>query len=148
MPGWEIPFSSDYYNNERHSSGYQNVSLAVFPPAQVQPLVLVQVWSQADFDNPHLRDAAALESSHLFDHLAPYSEYPQIMVIAAMGMSWRAIKRNALLSSDEAENPWLSTSHHRAESTCEWMPNVVSQVSWEVLERLVASVKRSSLQAL
>ncbi len=111
----------------------------------MQPLVLVQVSSQADFDNPHLRDAAALESSQLFDYLAPYSEYPQIMVIAAMGMSWRAIKRSTFLSSDEAESAWLNTSHQREESTSEWMHNVVSQVSWEVLESLIASVKRLSI---
>ncbi|PBK74251.1 hypothetical protein ARMSODRAFT_1014548 [Armillaria solidipes] len=144
---WEIPFSSDYhrYNDGGPSSDYQTVSLAVFPLDQVQPLVLVQVSSQADFGNPHLRDAAALESSQLFDYLAPYSEYPQIMVIAAMGMSWRAIKRSAFLSSDEAESAWLNTSHQREESTCEWMQNVVSQVSWEVLESLIASVKRLSI---
>ncbi len=117
----------------------------MFPLDQVQPLVLVQVSSQADFDNPHLRDAAALESSQLFDYLAPYSEYPQIMVIAAMGMSWRAIKRSTFLSSDEAESAWLNTSHQREESTSEWMHNVVSQVSWEVLESLIASVKRLSI---
>ncbi|KAK0484392.1 hypothetical protein EDD18DRAFT_1197251 [Armillaria luteobubalina] len=135
---WEIPFTSDHGS---YPSDYQTVSLAVFPLDQVQPLVLVQVSSQADFNNPHLRDAAAVESSQLFDYLAPYSEYPQIMVIAAMGMGWRAIKRSAFLSSDEAESAWLNTTRQREESTCEWMDNVVSQVSWEVLENLVDSVK-------
>ncbi|KAK0486073.1 hypothetical protein IW261DRAFT_773058 [Armillaria novae-zelandiae] len=133
---WETPDYGTY------SSDRQTVSLAVFPLDQVQPLVLVQVSSQADFDNAHLRDAAALESSQLFDYLAPYSEYPQIMVIAAMGMSWRAIKSSAFLSSDEAESAWL---HQREGSTCEWMYNVVSEVSWDVLEGLVASVKRWSI---
>ncbi|KAF9020472.1 hypothetical protein BDZ89DRAFT_932383, partial [Hymenopellis radicata] len=94
---WAIPHSSQ----PPHSPS-RTVSFAVFPPAQAQPFVLVQVSSQTEFKSEMLRDTAAQEASHIFDLVAPYSLFSEVLVISAMGQSWKGFRRETALTSAEA----------------------------------------------
>ncbi len=135
---WEIPHSS-----QPARSPSRTVSFAVFPPAHTQPFVLVQVSSQTEFKSEMLRDTAAQETSHIFDLVSPYSAFNEVLVISAMGQSWKGFRRETALTSAEAESWWIGPSRQQEFDRCDWFDNVVSQSSWDFLAGMIDIMKHS-----
>ncbi|KAJ6602204.1 hypothetical protein B0H10DRAFT_2081310 [Mycena sp. CBHHK59/15] len=128
---WSIPYLS-----ERDDSAY--ITYAVLDADQ--PLVLLQVSAPQHFRNVHTRDAAeALSSSH-FDHVAPYCPFDHLCVISAMGKKWTAFRRSPNLTTGEA----LSLGEERID----WMEDIVSEPSFEMMERFFSVVKENGMSGL
>lgn len=126
---WPIPFASCAPDDD---SAF--VTYAVLVDAQ--PVVLVQVNAPSDWHNEHTRATAeALARSH-FDQVAPYcKDLHELYVISAMGKKWSAFRRSVYLTSGEAE------SIPGSDDRFEWMEDVLSEASYEVLERYAKSMK-------
>lgn len=102
------------------------------------PLVILQLSSPSDFSNGHLRDAAAhLSMTTHFDLLAPYSDYREILVIAAMGKSFKALRRETCLSSAEADS-WIG---HRFGRDEEWIQDIASEEGYALMRKLVDRIQ-------
>ncbi|KAF7321386.1 hypothetical protein MKEN_00658900 [Mycena kentingensis (nom. inval.)] len=97
------------------------------------PVVLLQVSAPADFDNVHTRAAAAALSSGHWEHTAPYCESRELVTIAAMGKRWTAFKNS----------PRLSVHDVLPSDSIDWMEDVVSEASYEMLEDLFRSIKEN-----
>ncbi|KAJ6593626.1 hypothetical protein B0H19DRAFT_1091240 [Mycena capillaripes] len=123
---WSIPYLDD-------REGAANITFAVLDGDN--PVVLLQVSAPRDFHNMHTRAAAeALSGSH-FEHVAPYchNEY-QLCAIAAMGKKWMAFHRSPNLTAYEAQSLG-------SEERIEWMEDIVSEPSYEMIECFFSSLK-------
>jgi len=100
------------------------------------PVVLLQVSAPRDFHNEHTRAAAEALSAEHFDHVAPYCNdaYP-LCAIAAMGKKWMAFHRSPNLTAYEAQS--------LGEERIDWMEDIVSEPSYEMLECFFATVKEA-----
>ncbi|KAJ7072557.1 hypothetical protein C8F01DRAFT_1045247 [Mycena amicta] len=121
---WPIPHLEE---------GAGDITFVVLEDDQT-PLVLLQVSAPRDFHNVHTRAAAeALTTSH-FEQVAPYCDYDHpLCAIAAMGKKWTAFQRSPKLTAREAQS--------LGEERIEWMDDIVSEPSYEMLECLFASIK-------
>ncbi|KAJ7124987.1 hypothetical protein C8R44DRAFT_128466 [Mycena epipterygia] len=127
-PQWSIPYLDD-----RDGDGTADVTYAVLDGES--PVVLLQVSAPRDFHNVHTRAAAeALSASH-FEHVAPYCELEHLCVISAMGKKWSAFHRSANLTAHEAQT--------LGEDRIDWMDDVVSEPSYEMMERFLSVVKEA-----
>jgi len=124
---WSIPYLDD-------QEGAADITFVVLDADN--PVVLLQVSAPRDFHNEHTRAAAqALSSSH-FEHVAPYckNDYP-LCAIAAMGKSWMGFHRSAHLTAYEAQS--------LGEERIEWMEDIMSEPSYEMIERFFSSLKEA-----
>jgi len=124
---WNIPYLDDH-------EGAADITFVVLDADN--PVVLLQVSAPRDFHNEHTRAAAhALSSSH-FEHVAPYctNDYP-LCAIAAMGKKWMGFHRSPNLTAYEAQS--------LGEECIEWMDDIVSEPSYEMIERFFSSLKEA-----
>jgi len=124
---WAIPYFDD-------REGAADITFAVLDGDN--PVVLLQVSAPRDFHNVHMRAAAeALSASH-FEHVAPYcqNDYP-LCAIAAMGKKWTAFHRSPNLTAYEAQS--------LGEERIEWMDDIVSEPSYEMIECFFSSLKEA-----
>ncbi|KAJ7188554.1 hypothetical protein C8R46DRAFT_24484 [Mycena filopes] len=126
QPRWPLP----YLDNE------VAVSFAVLHGDD--PVVLLQVSAPRDFHNVHTRAAAEALSAGHFEHVAPYckGDFP-LCAITAMGKKWMAFHRSPNLTAHEAR------AHELGEERIEWMDDIVSEPSYEMLERFFATIKEA-----
>ncbi|KAJ7718022.1 hypothetical protein DFH07DRAFT_338335 [Mycena maculata] len=130
---WPIPYLED-------RDGAGDVTFAVLD--RDHPVVLLQVSAPRGFDNPHTRAAAeALSASH-FEHAAPYCPGDQpLCAVAALGKKWTAFQAtSASLTAHEARA--------LGEESIEWMDDIVSEPSYEMLERFFSVLKERSTSVI
>lgn len=142
MPQWEIPYLDD-------REGEADISFAVLDSDN--PVVLLQVRERdsvngqttilqvsapRDFHNVHTRAAAEALSTNQFEHVAPYcqNDYP-LCAIAAMGKKWTAFHRSPNLTAYEAQS--------LGEERIDWMDDIVSEPSYEMIEVFFSSLKEA-----
>lgn len=89
-----------------------------------------------DFHNVHTRAAAEALSTNQFEHVAPYcqNDYP-LCAIAAMGKKWTAFHRSPNLTAYEAQS--------LGEERIDWMDDIVSEPSYEMIEVFFSSLKEA-----
>ncbi|KAJ7594688.1 hypothetical protein C8J56DRAFT_927399 [Mycena floridula] len=96
------------------------------------PVLILQVSSPCDYSNIHLKEAAAhLTTTTQFEMIAPYSPFKEIVTIAAMGKSFKAIRRETALTAAEAIDS-IGT---------DWLDDVASDVGWNSLANLLEGIK-------
>ncbi|KAF7315251.1 hypothetical protein MIND_00039500 [Mycena indigotica] len=123
---WFIPYLQD-------REGADKITFVVLKDDQ-SPVVLLQVSAPRDFHNVHTRAAAEALTASQFEHVAPYCDYDHsLCAIAAMGKKWSAFQRSPRLTAEEARS--LGEEH------IEWMDDIVSEPSFEMLECFFASLK-------
>jgi len=124
---WSIPYLDDH-------EGAADITFVVLDSHN--PVVLLQVSAPGDFHNEHTRAAAQALSSGHFEHVAPYCEndYP-LCAIAAMGKKFMGFHRSPNLTAYEAQS--------FGEERIEWMDDVVSEPSYEMIERFFCSLKEA-----
>lgn len=134
---WELPDSRG-----------ETVNFAVFEEWGFpnEPFAVLQVASQKESNSNLLRATAAQEASHIFDALAPYSSYDYLLVISAMGVTWKGLRESRLLSSSEAEG-WLRNSDVEESGpssypSCDWFESVVSRDGWSYLKGMIKRQKQ------
>ncbi|KAJ7874766.1 hypothetical protein B0H14DRAFT_2717448 [Mycena olivaceomarginata] len=117
---WSIPYLDDL-------EGAADVTFVVLDADN--PVVLLQVSAPRDFHNEHTRAAAQALSSNHFEHVAPYcqNDYP-LCAIAAMGKKWMGFQRSPNLTGEER---------------IEWMDDIVSEPSYEMIECFFSSLKEA-----
>lgn len=126
VPQWAIPYLGP------RDANAANVTFAVLDAAAA-PVLLLQVSAPRDFHNVHTREAAEALSAAHFEHVAPYCPLERMCVVSAMGKKWSALLRSPNLTAYEARS--------LGEERVDWMADVVSEVSYELMERLVADLK-------
>ncbi|KAJ7502853.1 hypothetical protein B0H11DRAFT_1986671 [Mycena galericulata] len=125
-PQWPIPYLED-------RDGAADVTFAVLDLDN--PVVLLQVSAPRGSDNHHTRAAAEALSAGHFEHAAPYCPFDQpLCAVAAMGKKWTAF---------QAQSASLTAHEARAlgEERIDWMDDIVSEPSYEMLERFFAILK-------
>jgi hypothetical protein len=124
---WSIPYLDDL-------EGAADVTFVVLDADN--PVVLLQVSAPRDFHNEHTRAAAQALSSNHFEHVAPYcqNDYP-LCAIAAMGKKWMGFQRSPNLTGYEAQA--------LGEERIEWMDDIVSEPSYEMIECFFSSLKEA-----
>ncbi|KAJ7647558.1 hypothetical protein FB45DRAFT_893763 [Roridomyces roridus] len=122
---WQVPYLRD-------RDGLDKVTIVVKTNAGI-PVVLLDISPPRGFDNWHSRAAAQALSTDHFEHVAPYYDYP-LCAISAMGKKWTAFQS---ISSH------LTAHEARAfgEENIDWMEDIVSEPSYEMLERFFAVLK-------
>ncbi|KAJ7209633.1 hypothetical protein GGX14DRAFT_452340 [Mycena pura] len=122
---WPIPYLHD-------RDGVADITFTVLDGDAA--IVLLQVSAPSDFQNVHTRSAAeALSGSH-FEHVAPYCTYDHpLCAIAAMGKKWTAYQRLPKLTAREGQS--------LGEERIDWMDDIVSEPSYEMLDCFFSSVK-------
>jgi len=126
-PQWEIPYLDD-------REGEADITFAVLDGDN--PVVLLQVSAPRDFHNVHTRAAAEALATNQFEHVAPYcqNDYP-LCAIAAMGKKWTAFHRSPNLTAYEAQS--------LGEERIDWMDDIVSEPSYEMIEVFFSSLKEA-----
>ncbi|KAJ7128955.1 hypothetical protein C8R43DRAFT_687193 [Mycena crocata] len=131
QPQWPIPYLDD-------REGAADITFAVLDRTGNSPVVLLQVSAPRDFHNVHTRAAAEALSAGQFEQTAPYcvGQHP-LCALTAMGKKWMAFQRSPNLTAHEAREQALG------EERIEWMDDIVSEVSYEMLECFFASLKEA-----
>nr|GAT57769.1 predicted protein [Mycena chlorophos] len=128
---WSIPYLED-------REGAEKITFVVLKPDS-KPLVLLQVSAPRGFHNDHTRAAADALTMSQFDHVAPYCHYEHsLCAMSAMGKKWTAFQRSPNLTAHEIRNLGVGD-----EQRIEWMDDIVSEPSYEMLECFFASLKES-----
>ncbi|KAJ7497048.1 hypothetical protein FB451DRAFT_1209865 [Mycena latifolia] len=125
-PQWSIPYLDDL-------DEAADVTFAVLDLQN--PVLLLQVSAPRDFHNVHTRAAAEALSASQFEHVAPYCPLDHLCVISAMGKKWSAFHRSANLTAHEARS--------LGEERIDWMDDIVSEPSYEMMERFLCDVKEA-----
>ncbi|KAJ7287752.1 hypothetical protein C8J57DRAFT_1284817 [Mycena rebaudengoi] len=123
---WPIPYLSDHNRSAC-------VTYAVLDAGH--PFVLLQVNAPQHFENPRTRGAAEVLSSSHFDQVAPYCPFDQLCVVSAMGKKWMAFRRSPNLTAGEAGAA--------EQDRIEWMDDICSEPSYELLETFFSVVKEN-----
>jgi len=101
-----------------------------------QPLVVVRIFSPLDFPNTHLRDAALQHVQNQLNTLSPFNGYTSMMAIAAMGKAWRGLTKDVAYDSEGPNGSYAVDS--------EWMEDVTSAPSWDMLRAICDDIKRQT----
>ncbi|KAJ6558489.1 hypothetical protein DFH09DRAFT_1162972 [Mycena vulgaris] len=125
-PQWAIPYLEDH-------DGAADVTFAVLDANS--PVLLLQISAPRDFHNDHTRATAEALSASQFEHVAPYCPLAQLCVITAMGKKWSAFHRSANLTAHEARE--------LGEDRIDWMDDVMSEPSYEMMECFLSDVKEA-----
>ncbi|KAL0579763.1 hypothetical protein V5O48_002257 [Marasmius crinis-equi] len=131
------------FNPYSNSSRFRRRSTTYTAPGSRSPIALIQIFSPLDFGNPLLRETAARETMERSEEAALYTHYDTLLVVSAMGTSWRAWQKNAQFTDEEAGRWGLTDEGGLLEGMkdSEWMEDVISEVSKDVLSRMCEDVK-------
>ncbi|KAK7057454.1 hypothetical protein R3P38DRAFT_2841081 [Favolaschia claudopus] len=125
---WSIPYLED-------SEGAADITFVVLDAGN--PVVLLQLSAPSLHRNAYTRAAAQELSVSHFEHVAPYctNDYP-LCAITAMGKNWMGFHRSPNLTGFEAQSLG-------EEQRIEWMEDIVSEVSYEMIECFFCSLKEA-----
>ncbi|KAJ7690667.1 hypothetical protein B0H17DRAFT_1064381 [Mycena rosella] len=125
-PQWSVPYLG----------GRDDAAAVTFAVLDVDaPVLLLQISAPSDFHNVHTRATGEDLSARIFEHVAPYCPLDHLCVISAMGKKWTAFHRSANLTAREARS--------LGEDRVDWMEDVISEPSYEILERFLSVVKEA-----
>jgi len=123
-PHWVIPSAPE----DRHIS-------FVIKRLRQPPLLLLEVKPPSHFHLVKKREAAITQITKRLEMMGPTNPHPQLYAISAIGKRWRVSYVTKGKGEVTVVNPLGS-----GDPDC-WIPDVTSYSSWEVLRRVVESIK-------
>ncbi|THV06702.1 hypothetical protein K435DRAFT_960307 [Dendrothele bispora CBS 962.96] len=111
---------------------------------QGQPVAVVRIFSPLDFPNNHLRDAALQYTQNQLPSFCPLNDvdYTKVLAICAMGKAWRGWTKDITYSGEAMLPEGVDDFNSTMDS--EWMEDVTSEVSWEILRVICEDIKRQT----